>query len=335
MKQVVLYLPVIHAGYEAFLDRHADAAEILLLGRGFAAEFPALAKEIRALAPERAARYLAAVSGRGAVRVIEPADLPAALTAGTLVVPDEDVLRALVDRHDLGAGREVVFDRTFLRWDRSWSAAQRPVGWDGAVDAGELARRLLGAAVAEADRSSDWWRQVGAVAARDGTVLATAHNRHQPTEYAPYLDGDPRNNFRRGERIDLSTAMHAEAAIVAWAARDGLPLAGADLYVSTFPCPTCARLVAAAGFSRCWFAGPYSLLDGETVLRQAGVELYWVDLAAPPTPAAPANPAAPARPATPAAPARPPAPAPPAPAPPTPAAARPATQPAAPRRGGS
>jgi dCMP deaminase len=291
--QVLLYLPVIHAGYEAFLDRHPGATEILLLGSGFGAEFPALAKEIRALAPDRAAAYLRGI-GRGPVRVIEPADLPAAITAGTLVVPDEDMLRTLVERHSLGAGREVVFDRTFLRWDRPWSAAQRPVDWDGAVDAGELARELLGAAVAEAARSSDWWRQVGAVAARDGAVLASAHNRHHPTEYAPYLDGDPRNNFRRGERIDLSTAMHAEAAIVAGAARDGSSLAGADLYVSTFPCPACARLVAGAGFRRVYFAGPYSLLAGESVLRRAGVELFWVDLAAPEAPAMPVDPAAPA-----------------------------------------
>jgi dCMP deaminase len=273
----MLYLPVIHAGYEAFLERHADAADVLLLGRSFAAEFPALAKEIRALPPERAAAYLGC-AGQRPVRVIEAAELPAAVTADTLVVPDEDVLRELVDRHALGAAHEVVFDRTFLRWDRSWSTAQRPVGYDGAVSTGELARRLLGRAAAEAGRSSDWWRQVGAVAARGGGVLAAAHNRHHPTEYAPYLDGDPRNNYRRGEQTELSTALHAEAAIVAGAARDGLPLAGADLYVSTFPCPACARLVAAAGFRACYFAGPYSLLDGETVLRQAGVELYWVDL---------------------------------------------------------
>ncbi|MEN3358362.1 MAG: dCMP deaminase [Mycobacteriales bacterium] len=282
--RVLLYLPVLHAGYEAFLDRYPHAAEILLLGRGFAAEFPVLAKEIRALPPDRAAAYLRG-AGRGPVRVIEPADLPAAVGAGTLVMPDEDVLRELVDRYALGTAREVVFDRTFLRWDRSWSAAQRPAGWDGTVRADELARRLLGAAVTAADRSSDWWRQVGAVAARDGAVLATAHNQHHPTEYAPYLDGDPRNSYRRGERIDLSTAIHAEAAIVARAARDGQPLAGADLYVSTFPCPACARLVAEAGFRRVYFAGPYSLLDGENVLRQAGVQLYWVDLASPANPA--------------------------------------------------
>ena len=105
-----------------------------------------------------------------------------------------------------------------------------------------------------------------------------AHNEHQPSEYAPYVNGDPRNDFSRGVRADLSTALHAEAAIVARAARDGVSLAGADLYVSTFPCPSCAYLVGAAGFRRCFFAGPYALLDGDAVLRAAGVELIWVDL---------------------------------------------------------
>jgi dCMP deaminase len=110
-------------------------------------------------------------------------------------------------------------------------------------------------------------------------VLAVAHNEHRPTEYSPYLNGDPRDDFSRGVHIELSTAIHAEAAIVARAARTGIVLDGADLYVSTFPCPTCARLVAEAGFRRCFFAGPYAVLDGDEVLRAAGVELIWVDLA--------------------------------------------------------
>ncbi|MGC9669033.1 deoxycytidylate deaminase [Planosporangium sp. 12N6] len=209
---------------------------------------------------------------------MEPGDLPGAVTAGTLVVPDEEIMRELVDRYGFDRGREVVVERTFLRWDRAWSQAGRPADFDGAVAADEVARELTRLAVVEARHSSDWWRQVGAVAVRDGTVLDTAYNRHHPTEYAPYIDGDPRNEFHRGLRPDLSTAQHAEAAIVARAARDGRSLAGATLYVSTFPCPTCARLVAEAGFTRCYFAGPYALLDGDTVLRAAGVELIWVDV---------------------------------------------------------
>jgi dCMP deaminase len=133
-------------------------------------------------------------------------------------------------------------------------------------------------ALEAAGLSSDWWRQVGAVAVRAGVVLAVAHNEHRPTEYSPYLDGDPRNEFSRGVRADLSTALHAEAAVVARAARDGLGLAGADLYVSTFPCPACARLVGEAGIRRVYFAGPYAVLAGDEVLRAAGVERIFVDL---------------------------------------------------------
>jgi dCMP deaminase len=287
LKQVLLYLPVIHAGYEAFLARHADAAEVLLLGAGFRACFPSLAKDIRSLDPGHAANYLRtagylrATAGGPRIAILEPAGLPAAISGDVLVMPDEQVMRELTDRYRLDAGRTVVFDRTFLRWDRNWSTAEQPVTADLQITADELARALLGRADELAGRSSDWWRQVGAVAARDGVVQCYAWNRHHPTEYAPYLDGDPRDAFERGVRADLSTAIHAEAAVVAHAAREGISLAGADLYVSTFPCPACARLIAETGFLRCFFARAYSVLHGEQVLRAAGVELIRVDASDP------------------------------------------------------
>jgi dCMP deaminase len=277
LKQVLLYLPVVHAGHEAFFARHPDAAEILLLGSGFKAEFKSLAKDIRALPPDLAAQFLQVMLPAVKVRVIEPADLPAALTADTLVLPDEDVTRQLAQAHRLGQGRNVIFDKTFLRWDREWSRAERPATPDGVAEPACLPAPLLSRAGDLADRSSDWWRQVGAIAWRGERVLGEAWNRHCPTEYAPYTDGDPRDGFSRGVRADLSTAIHAEASVVAKAARDGVPLDGADLYVTTFPCPACARLIAESGFRRCYFSGGYSVLDGDAVLRAAGVELLWVD----------------------------------------------------------
>jgi dCMP deaminase len=277
LKQILLYLPVIHAGYEGFLARHPDATGILLLGAGFREQYPSLAKDIRALPPERAARYLALAAGRPPVQVVEPADLPAALTSDVLVLPDEEVMRDLAARYQLDRGRELIFDRTFLRWDREWSRAPLPAGFDTQITAADLPRELLGLARQLSARSSDWWRQVGAVAAREHRVLGCAWNRHLPTEYAPYLSGDPRDGFGRGVRLDLSTAIHAEAALIAEAARTGTALAGADLYTTTFPCPGCARLIAGAGFRRCFYAGGYSVLDGVDVLRAAGVALIRVD----------------------------------------------------------
>jgi dCMP deaminase len=277
VKQVLLYLPVVHAGHEAFFARHPDAAEVLLLGTGFKAEFKSLAKDIRALPPDRAAQFLRVMLPGIQVRVVEPADLPAALTADTLVLPDEDVTRQLAQQHRLGQGRNLVFDQTFLRWDREWSRAERPAAFDGAVKPASLPEPLLSRAKELADHSSDWWRQVGAIAWRGAAVLGAAWNHHCPTEYAPYTDGDPRDGFGRGVRADLSTAVHAEASVVATAARDGVSLDGADLYVTTFPCPACARLIAESGFRRCYFSGGYSVLDGDAILRAAGVELLWVD----------------------------------------------------------
>jgi dCMP deaminase len=277
VKQVLLYLPVIHAGYEAFLRRHADAAGILLLGPGFISGYPSLAKDIRALPAARAAEYLRLGAAAASVCVVEPGDLAAAVTGDPLVLPDEEIMRDIADRYELGAGRSLVFDRTFLRWDRVWASATSPVVFDGEITAAELPRALLGRAQAVAGHSSDWWRQVGAVAVRAGRVLGSAWNHHQPTEYAPYLSGDPRDAFERGLRADLSTAIHAEAALIAGAARDGVSLAGADLYTTTFPCPACARLIAEAGFVRCYFAGQYSVLDGEQTLRAKGISLVWVD----------------------------------------------------------
>src|SRR5262249_40482652 len=202
-------------------------------------------------------------------------DLPGVLTGDDIVMPDEEITRDLARRLDLGEGRAVVFDRTFLRWDREWAAAQAPVAFDGEISAAELPRELIGTAEAIAHHSPDWWRQVGAVAARDGQVIACAWNQHRPSEYAPYVNGDPRDAFARGVRADLSTAIHAEAALIARAARAGATLAGADLYTTTFPCPACARLVAEAGFRRCYFARQDSVRGGGQGLRAAGIRPVW------------------------------------------------------------
>jgi deoxycytidylate deaminase len=273
--QLLLHLPVIHAGYQRFLEQHAAEAEVLLIGRSFAADFPVVRKEIRALDPATALRYVTATGLVARGRVVERDDLRDVVTE-PLLVPDETLLREIVEMFDLAARVPVRWVSTFLSWDREWSRAGRPPGWAGSVSSDAYARSMQNLAAAAARRSSDWWRRVGAVATRDGEVLAVEHNRHLPTEYAPYVDGDPRNNFRRGVEMERTTAIHAEAAIVARAAREGFSLRGADLHVSTFPCPACARLVAEAGFARCFFAGGYSVLHGDDVMRAAGMELVFV-----------------------------------------------------------
>jgi dCMP deaminase len=275
-RQVMLYMPVIHQGYDRFLDEYGQKAQILLIGRSFADQYPVIRKEIRALSPGRVAQYIKSVHTISEVRVIEKEDLPQVIVGPSLILPDEDLMHDIAKEYHLNDSVRLHFKRTFLRWDKSWSKATRPPQFNGRVTSEQIANSFGRLALDLASRSSDWWRQVGAVAVRGKKIVASAHNEHLPSAYSPYVNGDPRNNYRRGVQIDLSTALHAEAAVIGHCARNGIGLDGADLYVSTFPCPPCARLIAAAGFSRCFFAGGYSMLDGEEILRSAGVECVFV-----------------------------------------------------------
>jgi len=276
--QLLAFVPVIHRGYEQVLEKLGPGGNVLLLGDSFAAQYPVIRKEIRALPPARVAAYLVAVHPELDVDVVEVADLYESVRGPILLVPDERLMRDIVKKYKLTKRADVRFERTFLRWDRKWAELSEPADlFPRLADAGDVAR-LARQATQLAAGSSDWWRQVGAMAVRDGEVLAAEINSHLPSDYSPYVVGDPRNEYSKGVRADLSTALHAEAAVVADAARRGVSLAGADLFVSTFPCPACARLVAAAGIARCFFTSGYSELGGREVLASAGVAVHFVDV---------------------------------------------------------
>lgn len=273
----MLYMPVIHRGYERLIEEHRSrGAEILLMGASFAEHYPVVRKSIRALQPQRIVGYLRAVDESMPVSVVEVGDLPDRITGPLLVVPDEDLMRAVVADHGLAHRAKVVYEKSFLRWDRTSSLAEEPRSGP-VVGSSVLAEKFSRLAREVGGFSPDWWRQVGAMAVQGEEVVGYAYNTHLPSEYHLYAYGDPRDSHRKLEGMELVTSLHAEAAVIAAAARDGVSLRGADLYVSTFPCPTCARMIAATRFGRCFFADGYSTLAGAEVLTHAGVELFRVD----------------------------------------------------------
>jgi dCMP deaminase len=272
---VVAYVPVLHEGYRRFLDAHARGRRLFLIGPELYADYRPLAKDIRALDAGLVADAIASWGVCSQVAVLDVAGARAlAEEAPSLVLPAEDVSYQVVERF---FGRlAVLYDSVFLRWDKSRSVellrprAVREVGEDAAL------AELLPAAELEANRSVDWWRQVGAaIRFADGTV-ATAANEHLPHELSAYAAGDPRSNFFKGVHLELSTAVHAEARLIADAARRGVATAGATLYVTDFPCPPCAKLIAGAGVSKLFYRTGYAVLDGNDVLANAAVEIAHV-----------------------------------------------------------
>lgn len=276
MRILVAYVPVLHEGYRRFFESVEGAKTLYLLGPDLIAEHPVLSKEIRQLDPELMRSAVEALGIFERVEVLDNAMAAALNKEGLeIVLPDEEVGRSFAKTHVPNA--RVSFSPIFLRWDKHNALKERPVVADEHLTKDELHRRLLGEAEKEAAMSSDIWRHVGAIAVRDGSVLFRAHNAHLPSEHTPYVHGDPRNNFHKGEGIEYSSALHAEAGIVVQAARAGVSLEGADMYLTVFPCPPCAKLLAGAGIRTLYCGGGYGVLDGEDILKSAGVSIVFVD----------------------------------------------------------
>lgn len=278
---VIAYVPVLHAGYLRFFAKHADADGFCVFSDQLVLECGYLKKEIRALKSAEVVRGLQAFFPSKPASPVSKQDLEqmnAQYTRCRVIMPDEDVCHEVARRYLPFC--HITYDQTFLRWDRVNTLKELPVDYDRTIAVSALDREFLRIAAKQAQRSSNWWRQVGAVLTRQGDIVVTAFNRHMPTPYTPYLDGDPRNAFSKGVNIEFGTALHAEKGVICECARLGIATGGTWLYVTTFPCPPCAQAVVAAGIKRVYYSSGYAVLDGDTVLKNAGVELIFVpDLA--------------------------------------------------------
>jgi dCMP deaminase len=272
MSAIISFIPALHAGYIKFFKKYPD--HLYILDSDFVADFPRLERDLR---QTNSADMKKAVESLGIfkkVEILHVADIQNLKIAGDIIMPDEEISHELQEKYFKNLS--VKFESIFLRWEKQISLTEVIVPPDRVISINDLDREIISVAVQESKKSSDWWRQVGAVVVRDGKVLLSGYNKHLPTDLSMDFYGDPRSDFDAGIRFDLSTAIHGEANIVAIAAREGILLRGASLYVTTFPCPVCAKLVAEAGISKVFYSKGYSLLDAENILKSANVEIVMV-----------------------------------------------------------
>ncbi len=264
-------MPVIHSGYINFLSK--DNNEVFLLDNDFLSEIPHLSREIRMLRPEQALRAVSPFVSR--VNLLNYKNISEfTKNFDIIIMPDEDVSRIFSEKYL--KDKEIIFEKVFLRWDKPISLKEQEILPDRKISTSDIDKEFIKNAFAQSDRSSDWWRQVGALIVKDNKIIISGYNKHFPSDFSPYINGDPRNNFDAGIRIDLCTAIHAEASIIANAAKNGIKLEDSYIFVTTFPCPTCARLIAEAGIKKVFYSKGYSLLDAEDILKDAGAEIILV-----------------------------------------------------------
>ena len=268
---LVAYVPAIHAGYLTFFGKHPGSPGYVL-GKTCIDAYPRLNRDIRALAPENAAKALRTLGFDAHVIEINGGEVLAPYKF--VVLPDEDVSRDFSEKYI--AKDKVQFENIFLRWDGVFSNKENEVRPDRIITRDDLDREFMRAAIKEGEKSADWWRQIGSVLVKDGAIIASSHIRYFPSDLALDILGTPRITVDFGERPDLYISMHAEADIVAQAALRGIELKGASLYASTFPCINCAFLIARSGIKHLYYSQGYSRVDAEGVLTGADVEIVLV-----------------------------------------------------------
>ncbi len=275
---VVVYVPVIHQGYINFIRSMEDKIEeVLLLGSEIISIFDHLArKDLRAIDPFLALLTLKECGFSIPISLCTKSTLLSIANNKMVqvIMPDEHECREVAKMFAL---TDVEYEKVFLRWHQGNILAQNKVIPDEKIAIDDFNQQMMmSVAKIQSEKSLDWWRQVGAVLVRGEEIVLSTYNQHVPDERIPYVVGDPRACFKKGLTIELSTAVHAEAGLIAEAARRGICTEGCSLYVTTFPCPPCAKLVAYSGVKKVYFQDGYSMLDGENILRHQGVEIVQV-----------------------------------------------------------
>ncbi len=271
---LILYVPVIHSGYLEILGKYQWVQTFYILGQNFVEEL-AEHVELRALNPKTTQKILAPFIEDLNMKVLDREELSQITNTRSrfnVVTANEAITKRFVKRYLPGV--EVTFEDTFLRWEESNVLSSHDVPHDR-VSVSEEDRRHMNDAGIESQSSSDWWRRVGSILVKPTGEILKGYNKHVPTEYTPYVNGDPRDSIKAGTHSEFSSAIHSEKAVFAEVLRP--ILSGADLYVTVFPCPDCAKLIAFSGVKRLFFRGGHASLDGVEILKAKGVEIIKVE----------------------------------------------------------
>jgi len=111
--------------------------------------------------------------------------------------------------------------------------------------------------------------EVGAVAVIDGRIIATGYN--SPIEY---IATSKCTNCDHDK--PCTKAIHAEANLIAFSAKNGIRLVGSKLYVTHSPCIKCAELIVQSGIEEVIYDQDFRTPEGLEFLikNDVGVNKY-------------------------------------------------------------
>lgn len=117
-------------------------------------------------------------------------------------------------------------------------------------------------------------RQVGAIICQESYIISEGYNgAPKGLAHCSDLNGCMRqlNEVASGTRQEFCRAVHAEQNAIIQAAVQGIKIKGGTLYVTTYPCSICTRMIINAEISRVVYDGEYSDPLSKEFFKEAGI----------------------------------------------------------------
>lgn len=269
---LIIFVPALHKGY---IDLFKKYPNIAVISRVFLqGKYTSLERDLRFMEDQDTLSTIKGLPFIKSVQLFSEKELKE-IPASTEIILTKDEISEDIAKNYLSKNK-IKYESVFLRWNKQITQIENVIPAHRTITADKAHQELMGEAMKETEKSPDWWRQIATVVVKEGKIIYKEHNHTLPHEHAFSVLGDPRSNFDAGQQPGVYLTIHSEAAAIAHAAHDGVSLDGAVIYVTTFPCPNCARLLTKAGIKKVYYAKGYSLLDAENILNEAGVEIVLV-----------------------------------------------------------
>ena len=109
-------------------------------------------------------------------------------------------------------------------------------------------------------------KQVCALIVKDGRILSTGYNG-TPAGFKNCCDYWDNKYTPEHHEWSKTYEIHAEMNAIIWAAREGISIEGATIYVTLEPCSECSKNVIASGIKRIVYEKPYEHTHSEVISK--------------------------------------------------------------------
>jgi len=109
-------------------------------------------------------------------------------------------------------------------------------------------------------------KQVGAVIVKDGRILSTGYNG-TPAGFINCCDHWDNKYTSQHHEWSKTYEIHAEMNAIIWAAREGISIEGATIYVTLEPCSECSKNVIASGIKRIVYEKSYEHTNSSVITK--------------------------------------------------------------------